>query len=110
MTGSSLILPEKSISVLLLDCDKPPNPADGLLREVSALLSFLSKKIFILFSIRHGRPTQESQRSGHLPHSTKEATNHYILFTEEEFERNGKRLLALQFQKLCINFICHRFT
>ena len=38
---------------------------------------------------------QESQRSGSLLHSTKEATTHDLLFTEEELEKYGKRLLAL---------------
>ncbi|MFQ6076997.1 MAG: DEAD/DEAH box helicase [Candidatus Bathyarchaeia archaeon] len=43
----------------------------------------------------YGSRWQESQRSGRLLHSEREATNHLILMTEEELERYGKRLLAL---------------
>ena len=48
---------------------------------------------------------QESQRSGRLLHSKKEATNHYILMTEEELEKYSKRLLALYERGYKINFI-----
>jgi len=48
---------------------------------------------------------QQSQRTGRLLHSEKEATNHYILFTEEELEKYGKRLLALYEKGYRINVV-----
>ena len=53
----------------------------------------------------YGSRMQESQRSGRLLHSKKEATNHYILMTEEELEKYGKRLLALYEKGYRINII-----
>jgi len=53
----------------------------------------------------YGSRWQESQRSGRLLHSQKEATNHYILMTEEELERYGKRLLALYERGYRINVV-----
>ena len=53
----------------------------------------------------YGSRWQQSQRSGRLLHSTKEATNHYILMTEEELEKYGKRLLALYERGYKINII-----
>ena len=53
----------------------------------------------------YGSRMQESQRSGRLLHSKKEATNHYILMTEEELEKYGKRLLALYERGYRINIV-----
>jgi len=53
----------------------------------------------------YGSRMQESQRSGRLLHSRKEATNHYILMTEEELEKYGKRLLALYEKGYRINIV-----
>ena len=53
----------------------------------------------------YGSRMQESQRSGRLLHSKKEATNHYILMTEEELEKYGKRLLALYEKGYRINIV-----
>ena len=53
----------------------------------------------------YGSRMQESQRSGRLLHSRKEATNHYILMTEEELERYGKRLLTLYERGYRINIV-----
>lgn len=53
----------------------------------------------------YGSRMQESQRSGRLLHSRKEATNHYILMTEEELQKYGKRLLALYERGFRINTV-----
>jgi hypothetical protein len=53
----------------------------------------------------YGSRRQESQRSGRLLHSTKEATNHYILMTEEELEKYGKRLLVLYEKGYRVNIV-----
>lgn len=53
----------------------------------------------------YGSRMQESQRSGRLLHSAKEATNHFILMTEEELEKYGKRLLALYERGYRINIV-----
>jgi len=53
----------------------------------------------------YGSRMQESQRSGRLLHSKKEATTHYILMTEEELEKYGKRLLALYERGYRINIV-----
>jgi len=42
-----------------------------------------------------GSRMQESQRVGRLLHSQSRVTNHYILMTEEEYDRYSKRLYAL---------------
>jgi len=53
----------------------------------------------------YGSRWQESQRGGRLLHSRKEFTNHYILMTEEELEKYGKRLLALYERGYRINIV-----
>ena len=53
----------------------------------------------------YGSRMQQSQRSGRLLHSQKEATNHYILMTEEELTRYGKRLLALYERGYRVNIV-----
>ena len=52
-----------------------------------------------------GSRMQQSQRTGRLLHSKKKATNHYILMTEEELEKYGKRLLALYEKGFRINIV-----
>jgi len=52
-----------------------------------------------------GSRWQESQRVGRLLHSKKEARNHYILMTEEELEKYGKRLLVLYEKGYRINIV-----
>jgi len=53
----------------------------------------------------YGSRMQQSQRSGRLLHSRKEATNHYILMTEDELARYGKRLLALYERGYRVNIV-----
>jgi hypothetical protein len=53
----------------------------------------------------YGSRMQESQRTGRLLHSRKEATNHYILMTEDELQHYGKRLLALYERGFKINTV-----
>lgn len=53
----------------------------------------------------YGSRWQESQRSGRLLHSKKEATNHFVLMTEEELERYGRRLLALYERGYRVNVV-----
>jgi len=53
----------------------------------------------------YGSRMQQSQRSGRLLHSSKEATNHFILMTEEELAKYGKRLLALYERGYRVNIV-----
>ncbi len=52
-----------------------------------------------------GSRMQESQRDGRLLHSKKKARNHYILMTELELEKYGKRLLALYGRGFRVNIV-----
>lgn len=53
----------------------------------------------------YGSRMQESQRIGRLLHSESEVTNHYIIMTEEELERYGKRLYAIYERGYKVNII-----
>lgn len=53
----------------------------------------------------YGSRMQESQRSGRLLHSAKEVTNHFILMTDEEFDKYNKRLLALYERGYKVNIV-----
>ena len=53
----------------------------------------------------YGSRMQEGQRSGRLLHSQKESTNHYILMTEDELAKYGKRLFALYEKGFEVNII-----
>jgi superfamily II DNA or RNA helicase len=53
----------------------------------------------------YGSRMQQSQRSRRLLHSRREATNHFILMTEEELARYGKRLLALYERGYRVNIV-----
>lgn len=53
----------------------------------------------------YGSRMQQSQRAGRLLHSKREATTHYILMTEEELARYGKRLLALYERGYRVNIV-----
>jgi len=53
----------------------------------------------------YGSRMQESQRDGRLLHSKQKATNHYILMTEQELEKYGKRLLVLYGRGFRVNIV-----
>lgn len=53
----------------------------------------------------YGSRMQESQRMGRLLHSESEATNHFIIMTEEELEKYGKRLYAIYERGYKVNMI-----
>lgn len=50
-----------------------------------------------------GSRMQEGQRSGRLLHSTKGSKNHFILMTEDELNKYGKRLYALYEKNFEVN-------
>jgi hypothetical protein len=104
------IYPEYCVSISMHHqprISKPPNSVDynGFVYDVTV-------PNHIIMVRRNGKAVwcsnsrmQESQRSGRLLHSAKEATNHYILMTEEELEKYGKRLLALYERGYRINIV-----
>jgi len=59
----------------------------------------------IEYDFLFGSRMQESQRSGRLLHSEKLETNHYIIMTEDELDRYGKRLYALYERGYQVNII-----